>query len=128
MTDTIAPLDPAQIRAYHAHVYYEDPASRALAGVLRDRLAEAFPDALLGRWHDQPVGPHVQSMYQVAFPADRMPAILPFRMVNRQGLTILFHPETGNDYDDHVHHAAWLGAVLPLNAHVLRGAPGRAPD
>jgi aromatic ring-cleaving dioxygenase len=35
---------------------------------LRERVAAAFPDAILGRWHDAPVGPHPQSMYQIAFP------------------------------------------------------------
>ena len=128
MSETTETLDPGKITAYHAHVYYADAEGRAKAALLRERLAAAFPDALLGRWHDRPVGPHVRSMYQVAFDAALMPAILPFLLLNRQGLTILVHPETGNDYDDHVHHAAWLGEMLPLNAHVLRGAPGRPPD
>jgi aromatic ring-cleaving dioxygenase len=39
-------------------------------------------------------------------------------MLNRDGLAILLHPETGNDYAD---HAVWFGAVLPLRLDVLRG-------
>ena len=35
-------------------------------------------------------------------------------MLNREGLTILLHPETGDAYTDHSAHAAWFGAVLPL--------------
>ena len=121
-----APVDPARITYYHAHVYFEDAESRAKAAILREHLARAFPDARLGGWHDRQVGPHVLPMYQIAFSAGRMAEILPFLLLNRDGLTILVHPETGNDYDDHVHHAAWLGRVLPLNAQVLRGAPGAA--
>jgi DOPA 4,5-dioxygenase len=40
-------------------------------------------------------------------------------MLNREGLTILVHPLSGNDYNDHAHHALWLGAVLPLRLDML---------
>ena len=62
-------------------------------------------------------------MYQVAFPPERLATILPWLMLNRSGLTILLHPETGNEYADHSRHALWLGAMLPLRLEVLKGAP-----
>jgi DOPA 4,5-dioxygenase len=117
--------DPTAITGYHAHVYY-DPASRARAAALRERLGALFPDATLGRWHDVPVGPHPQAMYQIAFAADRLGAILPFLMLNRDGLTILLHPETGDDVADHSRHAAWLGTKLPLDLAALRPRDGAA--
>ena len=117
-----SPRDSAVITAYHAHIYYDPQTTRDRAAVLRERLAAAFPDTRLGRWHDQPVGPHPGAMYQVAFGADRLAAILPWLMLNRLGLTVLVHPETGNAYADHAAHAAWLGAVLPLRLEVLRPA------
>jgi DOPA 4,5-dioxygenase len=111
-------MEPAAIRAWHAHVYY-DPASREVATWLRERLGERFPEARLGRWHDVPIGPHPAAMYQVAFgPADA-PALIPFLALNRRGLTILVHPETGYPKDDHLRHALWMGAVLPLDASIL---------
>jgi aromatic ring-cleaving dioxygenase len=63
------PRDPKTIKHYHAHVYY-DPSTREQAARLREQVAAAFPSATLGRWHDAPVGPHPQSMYQIAFPAE----------------------------------------------------------
>jgi DOPA 4,5-dioxygenase len=114
--------DPERISLYHAHVYY-DPArsrSRNRAALLRERVATIFTDARLGRWHDQPVGPHPQAMYQIAFAADRLSAILPWLMLNRSGLTILVHPETGDAYADHARHAVWFGAVLPLRLEALK--------
>jgi aromatic ring-cleaving dioxygenase len=42
------PPDPAVIQHYHAHIYY-DPASRERAARLRERVAVAFPQAVLGR-------------------------------------------------------------------------------
>jgi aromatic ring-cleaving dioxygenase len=106
------------IRGWHAHVYF-DAAARDRAAALRERLAAAFPAAVLGRWHDRPVGPHPGPMYQVAFGPELFPTLVPFLALHRQELTILVHPETGRPRADHLEHAMWLGAVLPLNAAVL---------
>lgn len=111
---------PDNIRHYHAHIYY-DGQSRERAAALREKIAAAFPEAVIGRWHDEPVGPHPQSMYQVAFPGATFAAFMPWLMLNRDGLTILVHPGTGNGYADHTKHAAWLGGILPLRLDVLRG-------
>jgi aromatic ring-cleaving dioxygenase len=116
--------DPAIIRDYHAHVYYDPAATRERAERLRARVAEAFPQATLGRWHDDLVGPHTAAMFQIAFPREMLAAFLPWLMLNRDGLAILLHPETGDDLADHSEHAAWLGAMLPLRLEVLRRGPG----
>jgi aromatic ring-cleaving dioxygenase len=109
------------IAEYHAHVYYDPATTRAAAERLRQRVAAKFPQAKLGRWHDALVGPHTQSMYQIAFPGTMLGAFVPWLMLNRDGLTILLHPETGNDMLDHTAHAAWFGAVLPLRLEALAG-------
>ncbi len=115
--------DPGAIKDYHAHVYYDPATSRDRAERLRARVGAAFPDARLGRWHDELVGPHPQSMYQIAFPTRLLEKFVPWLMLNRDGLTVLLHPETGDDYTDHSAHAAWFGAVLPLRLEVFkRGA------
>ena len=113
------PRDPDIIKHYHAHIYY-NPGSRERAARLRERVGEAFPDAILGRWHDAPVGPHPQSMYQIAFPRTMLAAFVPWLMLNRDGLTVLLHPETGDDLTDHTAHAAWFGAVLPLRLDAFK--------
>jgi len=118
-----APLaDSGIIKHYHAHIYYDPVSSRDRAARLRERVAAAFPEATLGRWHDALVGPHLQSMYQIAFPCTLLASFLPWLMLNRDGLTILLHPGTGDAYADHTDHAVWFGAVLPLRLDVLRAA------
>jgi DOPA 4,5-dioxygenase len=114
------PRDPRAIKEYHAHIYYDPATSRRRAERLRERVAAEFPSARLGRWHDELVGPHPQSMYQIAFPAQLLEKFMPWLMLNRDGLTILLHPETGDNYADHSAHAAWFGAVLPLRLDVFR--------
>ena len=101
------------IPSYHAHVYYDD-ASRTTAAWLREAIAERF-EVRLGRWRDEPVGPHPEPMYQVAFDAAIFADIVPWLMLNRRGLTVFVHPETGDDLADHRNHATWMGRMLPLN-------------
>jgi len=113
-------VDPGAIRLYHAHVYYDPASTRDRAERLRERVASAFPGATLGRWHDALVGPHTRAMYQIAFPSELLTTLLPWLMLNREGLSILLHPETGDPHRDHTDHAAWLGAVLSLRPESLR--------
>jgi DOPA 4,5-dioxygenase len=116
MTDHFA--DAARIEGYHAHIYY-DAATRPLAERLRQAMGAHFA-VTLGSWHDQPVGPHPQSMYQVAFAVAEFARLVPWLMLNRAGLSILVHPRTGNDYEDHARFPLWLGTPLPLRLEVLR--------
>jgi DOPA 4,5-dioxygenase len=106
------------ITGYHAHIYY-DPTTRSTAARLRDRIGERFA-ARLGSWHDEPVGPHPIAMYQVAFAVEEFPRLVPWLMLNRDGLDVLVHPMTGDAVADHTRHALWLGAPLPLRLDVLR--------
>lgn len=105
------------IQSYHAHVYYE-PATKDAAAELRKWVEERFI-VRMGSWHDVPVGPHPQAMYQIAFELDLFPSLVPFLMLNRMGLTVLVHPESGRPRDDHLQHAIWMGAVLTLKGDIL---------
>jgi aromatic ring-cleaving dioxygenase len=113
------PRDTSAIADYHAHIYYDPATTRDRAARVRGWMEERFPAARMGRWHDVPVGPHPRAMYQIAFPADLLPAILPWLMLNRLGLPVLLHPNTDNARDDHLVHAVWMGEILPLDADVL---------
>jgi len=111
-------IEPGRIADYHAHVYY-DAGSRAAAAQLRQALEQRF-EVIMGRWRDAPVGPHPQPMYQVKFNPGQFARIVPWLMLNRGGLTILIHPNTGNAFQDHAEHALWLGEKLNLRLDVLR--------
>ena len=107
----------ADIQGYHAHVYFE-PGQRDEAARLRAAVEQVF-DVRMGRWRDEPVGPHPKPMYQIAFGLAEFNRLVPFLMLNRGALDILVHPETGNDYADHSAYAMWLGRSLPLRLEVF---------
>jgi DOPA 4,5-dioxygenase len=111
------PVDPGRITEYHVHVYY-DADSRDRAGELREWVEARFP-VKMGRWRDEPVGPHVRSMYLFSFAPDLFASVVPFVMVNRLGLTVLLHPESGRPRDDHTINAVWMGEVLAVKTDIL---------
>tara|TARA_B100000459_G_C8402722_1_gene125415 strand:+ start:163 stop:507 length:345 start_codon:yes stop_codon:yes gene_type:complete len=102
------------IYGYHAHVYYRNVRERAKAAALREILS-ANPNVRIGRWRDAPVGPHPIPMYQVAFTPELFSTIVPWLMLNRDGLTVLIHPETNDHGVDHRHNSLWLGEKLDLD-------------
>ena len=111
-------IDPAKIEDYQAHIYY-DAGSRETAAQIRESIEKSFT-VEMGRWHDDPIGPHPQAMYQVKFATVEFARIVPWLMLNRRGLNILIHPNTGDAFEDHATHALWLGDRLPLRLEVLR--------
>ncbi|WP_416899099.1 MAG: DOPA 4,5-dioxygenase family protein [Minwuia sp.] len=119
MTDHPNPRPASDIEGYHAHIYYRNDAEKAEAAVLRSQLSAVF-EVELGRWRDQPVGPHPLPMYQVAFGVEEFPEFVPWLMLNRRDLTILIHPRTGEDVPDHETFPLWLGEKLPLDVEFLR--------
>ena len=103
----------AAIASFHAHIYFDGTAQRELAMTLREQIGERF-SVTLGRVHDRLVGPHARSMYQVAFDVATFGNFVPWLMLNRQGLTVLVHPNTRDARRDHLVHALWMGEVLDI--------------
>ena len=124
-----SPQPLAAIGSFHAHVYFDGAAQREIALALREQIAERFV-VTLGRVHDGLVGPHARAMYQVAFDVPAFGNFIPWLMLNRQGLTVLVHPNTRDERRDHLVHALWMGEILDIVGveHLAADmAPERAP-
>jgi DOPA 4,5-dioxygenase len=117
----VTPQPLAAIASFHAHVYFGGESQREVALALREQIAERFT-VTLGRVHDRLVGPHARAMYQVAFDVATFGNFVPWLMLNRQGLTVLVHPNTRDARRDHLAHALWMGEVLDIVD------PHRLPD
>jgi DOPA 4,5-dioxygenase len=108
----------SKIASYHAHVYYDAPATREQARQLCEAAGKRFP-LTVGRMHDKPVGPHPRGSCQLAFDADRLADVLPWLVENRNGLTVFAHANTGDALKDHTAHVIWLGPSETLDLSKL---------
>jgi aromatic ring-cleaving dioxygenase len=110
--------DAVQVKGYHAHVYY-DAATRPVAERLRETVGSKFA-VEYGRFSDEPIGPHPVSQFNIIFKAEQFQNVVPWLMLNRDGLDVLVHPLTDSSYDDHSRNALWLGTPVPLRLDILR--------
>ncbi len=106
-----------KIKGYHAHVYFdEDTVEQATA--LCQEAAQNF-DLVMGRVHQKPVGPHPMWSCQLAFAPDVFDQVVPWLALNRNGLTVFTHPDTGDDLADHRDHAIWMGTIELLRLEIF---------
>jgi aromatic ring-cleaving dioxygenase len=97
-----ADVSMSAITGYHAHVYF-DAAERERARSLCEAARKAFGVAV-GRMHDRPVGPHPRGSCQLTIEIDQFASVMPWLIVNRDGLTIFAHAESGDALKDHTDH------------------------
>jgi aromatic ring-cleaving dioxygenase len=107
----------SEVKGYHAHVYF-DAATRPVAARLRDALVGMFAIEP-GAFADEPRGPHPVAQFNVIFEIPEFQRIVPWLMLNREGLDVLVHPLTASNYDDHTKYALWLGTPLALKLERL---------
>ncbi len=101
MTDATA--GSPQARGYHAHIYYE-AAQLPLGEKPGKTLAADFP-VEPGRFSGEPVGLHPVSQFQVIFKPDAFQSVVPWLMLNREGLDVLVHRTTDDMVDDRTVYA-----------------------
>jgi aromatic ring-cleaving dioxygenase len=106
------------ITGFHAHVYF-DAATAEKARKICVQCAELFP-VEMGRFHERAVGPHPDWSCQLAFKPEAAGEVLSWLALNRDGLVVFTHPDTGRVLEDHTDHAIWMGAVRPLDLSVFK--------
>jgi aromatic ring-cleaving dioxygenase len=107
-----------ELKGYHAHVYY-DAGTKPKAAKLRDAILSQFK-VEPGAFSDEPRGPHPISQFNVTFEIPEFQNVVPWLMLNREGLDVLIHPLTESSYDDHSKNAMWLGTPVPMKLDILR--------
>ena len=108
----------AEIRGFHAHVYYDASTleqARRLCESAKARFALE-----MGRMHQKPVGPHPCWSCQLAFEPELFGQVIPWLALNRNGLVVFVHPETGDELSDHTRHAIWMGKIEKLDLSVFK--------
>jgi aromatic ring-cleaving dioxygenase len=108
----------AQLSGYHAHVYYDTatrPAAERLAATIGSKFRVEF-----GGFYDGPVGPHPVANLQIIFTTAEFQNVVPWLMLNREGLDVLVHPLSDDSVEDHSKYALWLGTPVTLKLEALR--------
>jgi DOPA 4,5-dioxygenase len=112
---------------FHAHIYYDPAKTRGIAERVSAGIEKQFPIDSDG-FRDEPRGPHPISNVLIVFKPDQFADVVPYLMLNREGLDVLVHPLTTDAVEDHSSFAIWLGNPVPLKLHTLpRGRGGRLP-
>ena len=55
-----------------------------------------------------------QAQFQIELTSNELGAVTEWLILHRDGLSVLLHPETGNELLDHTAHAVWFGTPLEL--------------
>jgi DOPA 4,5-dioxygenase len=105
------------IRDFHAHIYFDaDEVEKARA--LGDAAHQRF-GVPVGHYHLQPVGPHPRGSVQLTVRPELFGDFAQWLALNRGGLTIFAHANTGDDLADHTDHVIWFGASEPLDLSIF---------
>lgn len=105
------------VKSYHAHIYFDEDTYEK-AALIRRWTAERFP-VELGNWNLEPRGPHVTPSFYFGFTNDLLPVLVPWLQLNSLGLTILLHPNTGDERADHLYYALWVNRSQPVNGYLM---------
>lgn len=114
------------IRDFHSHVYFDAETvdkARSLCERARDRFG-----LQMGRVHEKLVGPHPMWSCQLLIEVEQFGEVFSWLALNRDGLIVFTHPQTGDDLKDHTDHAIWMGDALDLNVEMFRKRSADADD
>jgi aromatic ring-cleaving dioxygenase len=113
---------------YHAHIYYDLTRTRSVAERVCAGLGEKLP-VEIEEFRDTPRGPHPVSNVLVIFKPDRFEHVVPYLMLNRDGLDVLVHLLTEDAVENHSSFAMWLRNPVALKLQTLpHGRGGRLPS
>ena len=130
-----------EIKEFHFHTYFYQHrnASVKAALLLRDKIVasvsrkemivvcDGVTDAMLPGLdvskifpiNMEPLGPHPIGSFETWVPKEYLAQAMSFFMLNRGELTILFHPLSRYEIEDHTHRSMFLGPSVRIDLTVL---------
>ncbi|KAK0510067.1 hypothetical protein JMJ35_007461 [Cladonia borealis] len=119
----VDPIDNGVRGGFDVHIYYyqENKAQTRFAHELWTRIRHEFPELRIYRVWDRPIGPHPIAMFEVnIFTPAQFGAFIAWLVINRGPLSVLVHPNTGDDERDHTQRATWMGERIPLDLSMFK--------
>ncbi|GMF17853.1 unnamed protein product [Phytophthora fragariaefolia] len=143
MSPSTAKVEASTIKEWHFHTCYlaNNQRSKEEAQALRDALVErvkadpknfiAVCNGVTGKelqglegtpppFNLGPVGPHLSGSFETWVPAESFAQVLSWFTLHRESLSILVHPLTRYEREDHSTHALWLGQAFPIDLEKLQ--------
>jgi len=124
--DDLTTVVETRTREWHFHIYYllQSPVETAAALALRDAVLRlrrdgAFVAVPLFRVNKYPIGPHPAGSYEIWVPDSSFSDVFFYLASNRGNLSVLIHPLTANQRQDHDNRAGWLGTPWPIYLEAL---------
>jgi DOPA 4,5-dioxygenase len=110
--------DIRKIIGWHCHVYFS-PETRDVATRVNEKVQDDFR-IWDYRWLDEGNPMHPAPMFRFQFLPEDLGRFIEWITLNRDGLSVLVHAITGDNYFDHDYNAMWLGKPLTLDLEGLR--------
>eukprot|EP01006_Ploeotia_vitrea_P031511 TRINITY_DN63848_c0_g1_i1.p1 TRINITY_DN63848_c0_g1~~TRINITY_DN63848_c0_g1_i1.p1 ORF type:complete len:148 (+),score=12.61 TRINITY_DN63848_c0_g1_i1:52-495(+) len=125
---TLNPRNPFDVHVYYTHT----PQYKQASMELREKMLARWPGFWYGGPYDDPIGPHPTPMWSLNFkdnskdPQKDWTEMTEFLQANNPaGLSILVHPNTGDEVADHTTNSVWFGPKVSLFLRPL-GGQGRS--
>ncbi|KAI5964239.1 uncharacterized protein KGF55_002181 [Candida pseudojiufengensis] len=127
--------DPVKYYDFHIYYFHRIPESLQESDKLREKLIADFPEdskngsILIKKLpNDTIIGPHPTQFWEADVQRPEIfVKVLSWFQLNHGNLSVLIHPQTGNDLKDHFDYALWLGDKLPL-INVFPPSDGSIPE
>ena len=104
------------VSGYHVHVYFHDAKSKSKVISLKEELQQRFQIKTSRLFEEVDVNdPHQRPMFVATLSASEFADVVPWVMLNQNGLNMMIHPMTGDNMADHRDYPMWLGSVLTIN-------------
>ena len=127
--------EPAEITSYHIHLLYWQKSNQSTTGAyqIRDKFREAFKTNLGADCHDlfendfnclldpdyEPAGPFPVAEWSVYVLPGNLEPMQRWFAQHRGDYTVLVHPNSGCEIEDHGIWAGWFGQSYPLDFSIF---------
>lgn len=109
---------PQPFTYFHSHIYFEADTIEK-AEVFHEKFKVFGTSVRISPMIHKLVGPHPYPMFEADFKAENFMEMIRFMQQNRNGLSILVHPLSGNEILDHTDYAMFLGRREDLNLAIF---------
>lgn len=104
---------------YHIHVYFSKEQTDIARGLQQD-MTDTFGDKIPhDSWHDKNVGPHTAPQFLHLLPREHFEDVITWLNEHAGPLSVLVHPNTGDELWDHTTGAVWVGEKREINTQIF---------